>query len=146
MLPHNFAGGCGTKWTVQKCGAIGRNFPNFCGKFFKISNDWYSFSYVCWHLYWSKWLLSLTLKLTAASFIHRSLRIRDQQLYVPVRLTSQVWASSRGWWRTGKPGMLQSTGSQRVGHNWATELSWAEWRVGETNVALYLPVCIWRSW
>ena len=32
-----------------------------------------------------------------------------------------VWISSGRWWRTGKPGMLQSTGSQRVGHNWATE-------------------------
>ena len=27
----------------------------------------------------------------------------------------------RRWWRTGKPGVLQSTGSQRVGHNPATE-------------------------
>ena len=32
-----------------------------------------------------------------------------------------VWASSRRWWWIGKPGMLQSRGSQRVGHNWATE-------------------------
>ena len=32
-----------------------------------------------------------------------------------------VWASSRRWWRTGKPGMLQSTGLQKVGHEWATE-------------------------
>ena len=35
-----------------------------------------------------------------------------------------VWASSRSWWWTGKPGMLQSMGSQRVRHNWATELNW----------------------
>ena len=34
-----------------------------------------------------------------------------------------VWASSGSWWSTGKPGMLQSTGSQRVGHNWETELN-----------------------
>ena len=32
-----------------------------------------------------------------------------------------VWASSGRWWRTGKPGVMQSTGSQRVGHDWATE-------------------------
>ena len=32
-----------------------------------------------------------------------------------------VWASSGRWWRTGKPGVLQSIGSQRVGHDWATE-------------------------
>ena len=32
-----------------------------------------------------------------------------------------VWASSGRWWRTGEPRMLQFMGSQRVGHNWATE-------------------------
>ena len=35
-----------------------------------------------------------------------------------------VWVSSGSWWRTGKPGMLQSMGLQRVGHGWATELNW----------------------
>ena len=33
------------------------------------------------------------------------------------------WVSSRSWWWTGKPGMLQSMGSQRVRHDWATELT-----------------------
>ena len=32
-----------------------------------------------------------------------------------------VWASSRRWWRTGEPGMLQSMGSQVVGHTWGTD-------------------------
>ena len=32
-----------------------------------------------------------------------------------------VWANSGSWWWTGKPGVLQSRGSQRVGHDWATE-------------------------
>ena len=32
-----------------------------------------------------------------------------------------VWASSGRWWRTGKPGMLQSMLSQRVGYDWATD-------------------------
>ena len=36
---------------------------------------------------------------------------------------TRVWAISRSRWWTGKPGMLQSTGSPRVGHNWATELT-----------------------
>ena len=35
-----------------------------------------------------------------------------------------VWASSGSWWWTGKPGVLQSMGLQRVGHDWVTELSW----------------------
>ena len=37
---------------------------------------------------------------------------------------NRVWTSSGSWWWTGKPGMLQSMWSQRVGHNWATELNW----------------------
>ena len=34
-----------------------------------------------------------------------------------------VWVNSGSWWWTGRPGMLQFMGSQRVGHNWATELT-----------------------
>ena len=37
-----------------------------------------------------------------------------------------VWISSGSWWWTGRPGILQSMGSQRVRHNWATELNWTE--------------------
>ena len=37
-----------------------------------------------------------------------------------------VWASSGSSWWTGKPGMLQSMVSQRVRHNWATELGWTD--------------------
>ena len=39
-----------------------------------------------------------------------------------------VWVNSGSWWWTGRPGMLQFMGSQRVGHNWATELNWTELR------------------
>ena len=35
-----------------------------------------------------------------------------------------VWLDSRSWWWTGSPGVLWFMGSQRVGHNWATELNW----------------------
>ena len=37
-----------------------------------------------------------------------------------------VWVNSGSWWWTGRPGMLQFMGSQRVGHDWATELNWTE--------------------
>ena len=40
-----------------------------------------------------------------------------------------VWASSESWWWTGKSGVLQSMGSQRVGHDWATELNWTECKI-----------------
>ena len=41
----------------------------------------------------------------------------------PTRWT-WVWVSSGSWWWTGKPGVLQSMRSQRVRHDWATELNW----------------------
>ena len=37
-----------------------------------------------------------------------------------------VWVNSGSWWWTEKPGMLQPMGSQRVGHNWVTELKWKQ--------------------
>ena len=37
-----------------------------------------------------------------------------------------VWASSGSWWWTGKPGVLQSVGSQKVRHDWVTELKWRD--------------------
>ena len=33
-------------------------------------------------------------------------------------------SGSKSWWWTGKAGVLQSMGSQRVGHDWAIELNW----------------------
>ena len=42
---------------------------------------------------------------------------------------SKLWTS---WW-TGKSGVLQSMGSQRVGYNWATELNWVQTVVGDRN-------------
>ena len=36
-----------------------------------------------------------------------------------------VWVGSESWWWTGRPGMLRFMGSQRVGHDWATELNWS---------------------
>ena len=37
-----------------------------------------------------------------------------------------VWVNSGSWWWTGRPGVLQSMRSQRVGHDWETELNWDE--------------------
>ena len=35
-----------------------------------------------------------------------------------------VWVNSGNWWWTGRPGVLQSMGLQRVGHDWATKRNW----------------------
>ena len=37
-----------------------------------------------------------------------------------------VWVNSGSWWWTRRPGVLWFTGSQRFGHDWATELNWTE--------------------
>ena len=39
---------------------------------------------------------------------------------------TQVWVNSGSWWWTGRPGVLRFMGSQRVGHDWATELNWTQ--------------------
>ena len=41
-------------------------------------------------------------------------------------LWTWVWVSSGSWWWTGKHDVLQSMGSQRLRHDWATELNWTD--------------------
>ena len=48
-----------------------------------------------------------------------------------------IWVSSASWWWTGKPGVLQSMGLQRVEHDWAAELDWTE-QVLQKNESLCL--------
>ena len=47
-----------------------------------------------------------------------------------------VWVNSRSWWWTGRPGMLWFMGSQRVRHDWATELNWTD---GTKHLTSCLP-------
>ena len=57
-------------------------------------------------------------------------RGRDGWMASPTQWT-WVWASSRRWWLTGKPVVLQSMGSQRVGHDWASEQQLTTVRAGK---------------
>ena len=52
-------------------------------------------------------------------------RRRGGQMASPTRWM-WVWVNSRSWWWTGRPGVLQFMGSQRVRHDWVTELNWTE--------------------
>ena len=59
-----------------------------------------------------------------------------------------VWANSGTWWGTGRPGVLQSMGLQRVRHDWVTELNWLSlltflcrfWSVRSSNPG-YSQIC-----
>ena len=54
-----------------------------------------------------------------------------------------VWVNSGSWWWTGRPGVLWFMGSQRVGHDWATELNWTDLNncMGQFLQSLSLLVC-----
>ena len=53
-------------------------------------------------------------------------------------VTAWVWVNSGSWWWTGRPGVLRIMGSQRVGHDWATELNWTDWALGIDKVNFQL--------
>ena len=59
-----------------------------------------------------------------------------------------VWVDSGSWWWIGRPGMLRFMGSQRVGHDWVTELNWCQfypclifhpWKVKRTMASSIFP-------
>ena len=78
----------------------------------------------------------------------------DGWMASPTRRT-WIWASSGSWWWTGRPGVLQSMGSQRVRHDWETELNWDHSPLGssvhgvsQTNMLEWAASCYSRrsSW
>ena len=75
------------------------------------------------HLIWGVDSLEKTLMLGGIGGRRRRGRERmDGWMASPTRWT-WVWVNSGIWWWTGRPGMLQFMGSQRVRHDWATELN-----------------------
>ena len=62
-----------------------------------------------------------TIALTRRTFVNK---VMSMLLKMLSRWWTWVWVNSGSWWWTGKPGMLQFMGLQRVGHDWVTELNW----------------------
>jgi len=62
----------------------------------------------------------------------------DGWMASPTRWT-WVWVNSGSWWWTGRPGMLRFMGSQRVGHDWATELNWVSHFIYTTSLIAIHP-------
>ena len=66
----------------------------------------------------------------------------DSWLASPTR----VWVNSRSCWWTGRPGMPQSMGLQRVRHDWTTELNCIMWDwVGAQALTLVLVTCLLKN-
>ena len=105
------------------------------------------------HLMWRADSLEKTLMLGGVgSRRRRDNRGWDGWVASPTRWT-WVWASSGSWWWTGRPGVLRLMGSPRVGHDWATDLSWTRNRQqipeqgflgGRRADLLVLPVSLWH--
>ena len=64
----------------------------------------------------------------------------DGWMTLPTQWT-WIWASSRRWWRTRKPGVLQSMESQRVRHDWMTEQQQPDTQ-SQTSLAKLLPLFV----
>ena len=73
--------------------------------------------------------LEKTLMLWRIGGRRRKGRQRMRWLMASLTQWTWVWVNSRSGWWTGRPGVLRFMGSQRVRHDWATELNWTELRV-----------------
>ena len=70
--------------------------------------------------------LEKTLMLGGVGGRRRRGRQRMRWLMASLTRSTWVWVNSGSWWWTGRPGVLPFMGSQRVGHDWATELNWTD--------------------
>ena len=59
----------------------------------------------------------------------------DGWMASPTR-SAWVWVNSWSWWLTGRPGVLQFMGLQRVGHYWSTELNWLLTKLSNLDLVL----------
>ena len=58
-----------------------------------------------------------------------------------------VWVNSGSWWWTGRPVVLRFMGSQRDGHDWATDLMWSDLKGSMSRVmsSVCWTIAVWRG-
>ena len=78
------------------------------------------------HLMWRTDSFERTLMLGKIEGRQRRGRQRMRWLDGITDSTDMSWVDSGSWWWTGRPGVLQSIGLQRVRHDWVTKLNWTE--------------------
>ena len=91
------------------------------------------------HLMWRTDSFEKTLMLGKIEGRRRRGQQRQDGWMVSPTPWTWVWVGSSSWWWTGKPGVLQSMGSQRVGHDWVIELNWWNrlWRKRRTQELVF---------
>ena len=117
----------GIPWTARRStqSILKEISPEYC-------KDW------CWSWYWKDWCWGQYLATWCKELTHWKRlwcwerlkaggegddRAWDSWMASPTRWT-WVWVGSGSRWWTGQPGVLQSVGVQRVGHDSVTELNW----------------------
>ena len=88
------------------------------------------------HLMWRTDSLEKTLMLGKIEGRKRRGQQRMRWLDGIIDSMDMSLSNSRRWSWTGSTGMLQSMGSQRVGHNWAAELNWT-WKKFEIKTSMF---------
>ena len=112
---------------LLNCGA-GEDSWESLGLWDQTSQSWKKWTWIfIWrtvaeagHLMWRANSLEKTLMLGRIEGKRRRGRQRMKQLDNITQWT-WIWANSRRWWRTGRPGLLLFVGLQRVWPDWATE-------------------------
>ena len=130
---YDFRSNCSDSlnWTLLECEAWGIHQQHHFVLLFR--QVWPIYGHLVFEGFWGDWspfpfgapepyLNDTDPSWFESNSVHQN-RGWDGWMAPPTKWT-RVWVNSRSWWWTGRPGELQSMGSQRVGHDWATELNW----------------------
>ena len=95
---------------------------------------------VLWPPHAKSWLIGKTLMLGGIGGTRRRGRQRMRWLDGIMTRWTWVWVNSGSWWWTGRPVVLWFMGSQRVGHDWVTELNWTDCCIRTTILWASIPI------